>query len=44
MPDRGTVDSESVEELVDEGNPFEAGVVFGVENTMDPSVHEVTTS
>ena len=38
-----TADSESVEELVDEGNAFEAGVVFGVENVKDPSVSEVTT-
>src|SRR5262245_15164745 len=36
-------DSESVEELVEEGNAFEAGVVFGVENSDDPSVSEVTT-
>jgi hypothetical protein len=35
-------DSESVEELLDEGNSFEAGVVFGVENSKDPSVSEVT--
>ena len=26
-----------------EGNSFEAGVVFGVENSKDPSVSEVTT-
>jgi hypothetical protein len=38
-----TVDSESVEELLEEGNSFEAGVVFGVENSKDPSVSEVTT-
>jgi hypothetical protein len=36
-------DSESVEELVEEGNSFEANVVFGVENSKDPSVSEVTT-
>jgi hypothetical protein len=36
-------DSESVEELLDEGNSFEAGVVFGVENSKDPNVSEVTT-
>jgi hypothetical protein len=36
-------DSESVEELLEEGNSFEAGVVFGVENSKDPSVSEVTT-
>jgi len=38
-----TADSESVEELVEEGNSFEAGVVFGVENSKDPSVSEVMT-
>jgi hypothetical protein len=32
-----------VEELLEEGNSFEAGVVFGVENSKDPSVSEVTT-
>jgi hypothetical protein len=31
-------------ELLEEGNSFEAGVVFGVENAKDPSVSEVTTS
>ena len=43
LPPNGTVDSESVEELLEEGNSFEAGVVFGVENSKDPSVSEVTT-
>ena len=38
-----TADSESVEELLEEGNSYEAGVVFGVENSKDPSVSEVTT-
>jgi hypothetical protein len=37
------VDSESVEELLEEGNVFEAGVVQGVENAKDPDVSEVTT-
>jgi hypothetical protein len=36
-------DSQSVEELVDEGNAFEASVVDGVENAKDPDVAEVTT-
>jgi hypothetical protein len=36
-------DSESVEELVEEGNAFEAAAVFGVENAKDPDVSEVTT-
>jgi len=43
LPRDATVDSESVEELLEEGNSFEAGVVFGVENSKDPSVSEVTT-
>jgi hypothetical protein len=43
LSDSETVDSESVEELVDEGNAFEAGVVSGVENAKDPSVSEVGT-
>jgi hypothetical protein len=36
-------DSESVEELVEEGNAFEASFVDGVENAKDPDVSEVTT-
>jgi hypothetical protein len=36
-------DSESVEELVEEGNAFEAGVVQGVEDAKNPDVSEVTT-
>jgi hypothetical protein len=36
-------DSESVEELVEEGNAFEASIVNGVENAKDPDVSEVTT-
>ena len=36
-------DSQSVEELVEEGNPFEASVVDGVETAKDPDVSEVTT-
>jgi hypothetical protein len=43
LPRDATADSESVEELIEEGNSFEAGVVFGVENSKDPSVSEVTT-
>jgi hypothetical protein len=43
LPRDPTADSESVEELLEEGNSFEAGVVFGVENAKDPSVSEVTT-
>ena len=36
-------DSESVEELVEEENAFEASIVDGVENANDPDVSEVTT-
>ena len=43
LPRDATADSESVEELLEEGNSFEAGVVFGVENSKDPGVSEVTT-
>jgi len=35
--------SESVEELVEEGQAFEAGVVSGVENAPDADVSEVVT-
>ncbi|HWR37308.1 MAG TPA: hypothetical protein VN622_15715 [Clostridia bacterium] len=43
MPDVAEADSESVEELVEEGNAFEADVVEGVEDAEDPDVSEVTT-
>lgn len=36
-------DSESVEELLEEGNAFEAAVVSGVENAPDPDAGEVRT-
>ena len=36
-------DSESVKELVDEGQFFEANVVEGVEDAPEPDVAEVTT-
>jgi len=36
-------DSESVEELVEEGQAFEAGVVSGVENAPDADQGEVRT-
>jgi hypothetical protein len=36
-------DSQSVEELVEEGNTFEASVVDGVENAKDADISEVTT-
>lgn len=37
------VDFESVEDLVEEGQVFEAGVLAGVENTADADPSEVTT-
>lgn len=37
------VDSESVEELSEEGQSFEAGIVDGVENAPDPDQGEVRT-
>ena len=40
LPD---ADSESVEELAEEGNAFEADVVQGVESAKRPDVSEVTT-
>ncbi|MGZ4819812.1 MAG: hypothetical protein ACXVY9_00575 [Terriglobales bacterium] len=40
LPD---ADSESVEELVEEGNALEAGIVEGVEDAKDADVSEVTT-
>jgi len=43
LPNTAGADSESVEELIDEGNAFEADAVSGVENAKDPDVSEVTT-
>jgi hypothetical protein len=43
IPDAAEADSESVEELLEEGQSFEAGVVSGVENAPDRDVAEVTT-
>lgn len=43
LPHSPTADSESVEELTEEGNAFEAGIVQGVENARDADVSEVTT-
>jgi len=43
ISDIADADSESVEELVEEGNSFEAGVIDGVENVKDADVAEVTT-
>ena len=43
ISDKATADSESVEELLEEGNTFEADAVLGVENAEDADVAEVTT-
>jgi hypothetical protein len=43
LPHSATVDNESVEELAEEGNAFEADAVAGVEDAADPDVSEVTT-
>jgi hypothetical protein len=43
MPNTSEADSESVEELAEEGNAFEADAVEGVENAKDADVAEVTT-
>jgi N utilization substance protein A len=43
LPNREDVDNESVEELAEEGNAFEAEAVAGVDNAKDPDVSEVTT-
>jgi hypothetical protein len=43
LSDRENVDSESVDELLEEGNAFEAGVVAGVEDSGERGVREVRT-
>ncbi|WP_148210180.1 hypothetical protein [Candidatus Korobacter versatilis] len=43
ISDTPIADFESVEELAEEGNAFEANVIYGVENASDPSVSEVIT-
>ena len=43
LPSIPDADSESVEELAEEGNAFEADAVAGVEGAKDPDVAEVTT-
>jgi hypothetical protein len=43
ISDLADADSESVKELVEQGNAFEADAVDGVENAKDPDVSEVTT-
>jgi hypothetical protein len=43
LPNAAEANSESVEELAEEGNAFEADAVEGVEDAKDPDVSEVTT-
>jgi len=43
ISDTAIADSESVEELVEEGNAFEANVIYGVENARDQGMSEVIT-
>ena len=43
MSDLQDADSESVEELAEEGNAFEADAIQGVEDAKGPDVSEVTT-
>jgi hypothetical protein len=43
LRNRPYADSESAEELAEEGNAFEAGIVSGVEDAPDPDVSEVHT-
>jgi hypothetical protein len=40
---RADADSESIEELVEEGQAFEAGLIEGVEDSSDPDEAEVKT-
>ncbi len=43
IPATPIADFESVEELAEEGNAFEADAIYGVESAKDPDVSEVTT-
>lgn len=43
LPDHSEADSESVEQLLEEGQAFEAEVVDGVQNAPEPDVAEVHT-
>jgi hypothetical protein len=43
LSNRGGADSESVDELLEEGNSFEAEVVKGVQDAPDPDEGEVRT-
>ena len=43
LSDVAEADSESVEELMEEGQSYEAEVISGIENAPDPDVAEVHT-
>ncbi len=43
LPDEAEAGPESVDELVEEGQAFEAGVIEGVEDAPDEDVEEVQT-
>ncbi len=43
LSDVAEADSESVAELADEGQPFEAEILDAIENSPDPDVAEVRT-
>lgn len=43
LPDNAIADSESVTELVEEGQNLEAELILGMENTPDGEVREVRT-
>ena len=43
ISDTPIADSESVDELAEEGNAFEANAIYGVEHARDPGVPEVIT-
>ena len=43
LPDEAEAGSESVQELIEEGQFFEAGIISGVENAPDADVAEVHT-
>lgn len=43
LSNRGRADSESVDELLEEGNALEAEAVEGVEDALDPDEGEVRT-
>ena len=43
ISNRPGIDSESVTELLEEGQTFEAEAISGVENAADPDVSEVVT-